>query len=444
MKRSLRWVLLGMVSLLVVCSLIMYGCLETDEDGDSSDGDDSDGDDPDGDDPDGDDLGDCPLLDADQSCMADIAQPNCSATPEMACVVVIDEQADDVIVKWENGFYIVLSITDDDWAVGEYYSSDGTLCNTERVHQTDDASTADVEVDNASGHFEYTVTVNTSAEMTALNVTCPDGSTEQYTEADLAACGTIFNTSGDTEACAVAPDQSATCSSDADCSGGTICVLGYCAMEADSTGGTCTVDADCEGDFVCRDGYCQPDVSMCESDADCESNESCVYGICMEGDIPMPDTCASDSDCAVGEVCLSGLCIDESMAPCDSDADCDAGEICYETYCVDEDFIPDTCSSDADCGAGEVCSEGFCFDESDIPDTCQSDADCGVGEICNSGYCVEDSGMDTCESDDDCDANYICVVNYCIEDDGSITTCDSDDDCDGTAQCIEGICVDMG
>ena len=146
-----------------------------------------------------------------------------------------------------------------------------------------------------------------------------------------------------------------TCCSDANCTGGTACVLGnvdnhdgmYCALPP----GGGNSDSSCSGGNNCHDGACvdygfaSRCVSECCSTSQCSTlfgfPASCYYEqtanndyvpLCSEpapGGSPLGSSCGSNSDCASG--------------------------VCYADLVKNEKYCTDACCVDSDCGAGWTC-----------------------------------------------------------------------------------------
>ena len=89
--------------------------------------------------------------------------------------------------------------------------------------------------------------------------------------------------------------------------------------------------------------------ATCTTNADCPEGEVCVDGEC----VAEPVGCTTDADCSEGEVCVDGEC---AAAPvgCTTDAECDDGLFCTGT----ETCVNGECQEGTDpCTAGQVCDE---------------------------------------------------------------------------------------
>ena len=240
------------------------------------------------------------------------------------------------------------------------------------------------------------------------------------------------------------PLAAACCTTDADCSDGTVCVDGgggKGACETAPSVGACWAVADCaagetcEGASVCpcdvdcdnvAPGACvpvAPPEGCCSSDTDCVDGAVCVDGAGGKGSCekaPAPDTgqCWSGADCAADETCDGA-----ATCPCDLDcdnvepgtcvgpepvgegccvtgADCDDGSVCVDTGggkgACELAAPAGKCWSAADCGAGQVCLS---------PLTCPCDMDCGNVEP---GICAP-TAEECCVTSADCTGDEICV-----------------------------------
>jgi hypothetical protein len=299
-------------------------------------------------------------------------------------------------------------------------------------------------------------------------------------------------------------DDRASCSSDSDCPGSSVCSSGSCEPQ---TVVPCSAEAPCaEGSACGADGVCVdtpaddtdgdgvanasdncPDVANadqadadgngvgdacegvapeCVSSEECQFTEVCAEGICDEvecgNDADCPDdslcvgalcryapTCTGDGDCldVVGE-CVDGQC----QPGCEEDSDCstDGVAICFEGDCT---FA---CTDNRTCDPGEQCRNGVC-----LPDECTGTGteDCPDGERCNgAGACVPFTG---CESDDDCsDTQFCSPAGICenrrgctsdlncgegeICDNGGCvptTECEENADCEAGESCVANLCV---
>ncbi|MGC4115163.1 MAG: hypothetical protein QM765_11255 [Myxococcales bacterium] len=263
------------------------------------------------------------------------------------------------------------------------------------------------------------------------------------------------------------------CTSDADCLPGQVCVMPMV---------DCAPGSDCAK--VAVRGVCNTIQPGCQSDADCASGETCVFastycggagsddgsnqgggtggciapasGVCVK----LETSCTSDADCKAGQYCSipeivcppnalcaqpAGVCVDvPPPAGCRTDADCAAGETC--AFAVDACPATDpacsntgvcvptnrTCSADSDCAANELCALVDCGPNMDCMQqgvctpraACASNAECAYGESCqpdptdpcNSGtvYCFAAGRticlpIPTCRADSDCASGQHCL-----------------------------------
>lgn len=184
-----------------------------------------------------------------------------------------------------------------------------------------------------------------------------------------------------------------------------------------STVGSCSSNADCGGG-TCGTGICSNFGTSCTTDAECL--DTCSLGNCRVSG----DTCASDAECQTGftPTCFSRECNCANPAwdptdPVCSDPDCSGGvcqKRCSQELCVQDD----SCKSDAECVALSVgykyCTAGACAQ-------CKADSDCDEndGEKCTKGICKK-----PCTKNEGCPLFSACEAGECIP-----KGCQSDRDC---------------
>jgi Cys-rich repeat protein len=264
------------------------------------------------------------------------------------------------------------------------------------------------------------------------------------------------------------PDDQPTCTSDADCNGGS-CVT------------TCEADPNCPNCDVCLF------VSTCV-DTGCTVNEDCDAGeICFFGDaaanraIACPDEnndgqcdfdvpaggvcrtaeagCTVNADCAENQFCDFDTSADR-IAPCvdnDSDGVCDDVIVVQTGVCRDFEA---TCTVDADCAAGEVCQidddcvcAGVCIDDGNggcvpcecalaagicvvpVNPACVSDADCGDGQVCSFGFDQRPVPCLDADTDGVCDFALLPPTGVCVDVVEPPTNCSTDADCENGEFC---------
>lgn len=156
--------------------------------------------------------------------------------------------------------------------------------------------------------------------------------------------------------------------------------LGNCQCKS-----TCTTNAQCSPGTICAGGNCITPIA-CSALAPCEPYETCTNGLCI------PNRCTNNGDC-FGELCQLGACVPLPIIPCNPNtctgifcpSQCPVGrDVCAcgkaGTVCT----CTPRCAVDADCKAGEVCAGGVCA----LAEVCSSNADClHPGTRCVSGRC---------------------------------------------------------
>jgi len=198
----------------------------------------------------------------------------------------------------------------------------------------------------------------------------------------------------------------------------------------------CSSDADCTGGSMCTNIGC---TWACVADSDCADNESCVTGYCApSGFIKVtpyvpPTTCASDSDCKADELCSAGSCI----AKCISDDDCGPDNVCTACGKCEPKGVPATCgevpmycSEDVSCGNGKTCVKNRCHAQ------CTTSTSCPIGQICDGGICLDDPApaKPECVFDLDCADGGSCINGYCH------AQCKTSAECGQGALCQMGVC----
>ena len=142
------------------------------------------------------------------------------------------------------------------------------------------------------------------------------------------------------------------CKVDSDCSGGLICVVGFCTAPCNDTNNQCQANQTCTngrcyntGGSACGTG----NIVLCNSDTACGLGRVCAGGQCHAA-------CATATDCALGQSCANGACTDAApmTAQCLWDSDCGASFRCINAACHP------LCSTDAQCGAKAFCDQGVC------------------------------------------------------------------------------------
>jgi len=312
------------------------------------------------------------------------------------------------------------------------------------------------------------------------------------------ASGQTCNTT--TNQCETPPPP--TCTVDAQCSNGQICLNGTCTPGCDQNSQCvsnncdlsthtcvppppCTTDSQCGSGQICLNGSCTPG---------CDQNNQCVSNQCdlsTHNCVP-PPTCSTDGDCASGQICLNGSCTPgcdqnsqcssnncdlstHTCVPppsCSADTDCDSGQICLNGTCTpgcDQNsqctsnscdlsthtcVPPPTCSSDTDCASGEICLNGTCAPGCDQDNQCVSNQcelsthncvpppACTMDSQCGSGQiCLDGSCTPGCDKDNQCSNGQVCNTNthQCVT--PPPPTCSSDSQCESGQICVNGTCT---
>jgi hypothetical protein len=252
-----------------------------------------------------------------------------------------------------------------------------------------------------------------------------------------------------------------------------------------STCGPCGPGKQCSGAGDCTTEICVGNVCRCATNADCSTGQRCMLGYCMTATCFDGSKNGSESDtdcgggtcaaCGPGKACNTGAdCTTETCVGntcrCTSNADCAGGQKCSLGYCVSaatcSDGITNGVETDVDCGGGTcgACAPGkHCSTPADCTTDvcvanvcrCTSNADCGANQHCSLGYCLSlctDGTTDGNETDVDCgggtcaacmpgkhcSTGYDCTTEICA---GNTCRCTSPADCPpGNTRCLLGVC----
>jgi len=301
----------------------------------------------------------------------------------------------------------------------------------------------------ATCNGETTGAVGTCNEPCATNLDCPNSS--------FSCNGVVAGTCTQT-ACTLdsqcgygrtCQSGSCTCSSSADCSGGTCvsmtcdpgtachsnaqCGKGICGHGTGSTIGSCAAgfvchkNADCGPTGTCGSGTsstkgicARTGGFACHKNADCDSNScgsgtgatvgTCSYGastVCHANNQCDSNSCGSGSGSTVG-TCSTGATACHTNAQCDSGA-CGSGAGSTAGTCATNGQI---CHSNAQCdngacGSGTGSSPGVCSlgasTSCHLAGDCDSNS-CGAGTGSTPGTCAIAGGT-ACHVNGDCDSN---------------------------------------
>ena len=248
---------------------------------------------------------------------------------------------------------------------------------------------------------------------------------------------------------------------------------------------TCTMNADCSGGNVCNGGSCGrlPLGAACGAGADCASG-ICAQGVCCQtactgtcmscaltgtggtcstvpaGQDPLnqcndqgASSCGTDGACngngacrhyASGTTCAAGSCTGASYAPprtCSGSGVCQtaAAIACAPYNCGSNGTCLTTCASNADCAAPNVCNGGQCS-KKPLGQTCTGATECASG-LCQQGICCSSSCTGTCRSCALAGSLGACTLapvgtdplNQCT--DNGAASCGTDGTCDGAGGC---------
>jgi hypothetical protein len=212
-----------------------------------------------------------------------------------------------------------------------------------------------------------------------------------------------------------------------------------CDARGERCATTCTSNADCDGGSVCRDGSCGLRLggSLCGKGSDCTSG-FCAQGVCCNTACDgscyacnLPDRlgiCAALPDDARDP---AGVCKDESERSCGNDGTCNGSGGC-RNYGSDTVCAAATCRSGMKTSASFCSGTGKCLAGSAVacdPYVCNaSGTDCfsschGTGaapeclrpNLCNDQRCGDAHKGQACAATADCVAGLTCVDHICCE-----------------------------
>jgi hypothetical protein len=166
-------------------------------------------------------------------------------------------------------------------------------------------------------------------------------------------------------------------------------VLALLAACTQDPPGTCTSDAQCGGGTICSNGVC----AGCDSSADCNAWQGCNVG--AHACAPLAGRCNGKGDCAAWELCDgTHTCV---LAPnhCYTQAECASYEDCTNHACVPQ---PGFCNVPADCQPWQTCdSSHVCVLGAGACDTA---GDCASYKDCTAHFCTLQAGR--CDAPADC------------------------------------------
>ncbi len=252
------------------------------------------------------------------SCMKDLWSADCMpANATGSCAYrLLSQSPPEVEISYAGGFAMRMSMggSSANPTAEVTYLKDGKACNQFTL------SGQSPEVAFTKSGKTYRMKANQDE---SIDYTCPGGSVEHYTKAEIDACK-LSGSSG--------TDYATRCSME---------------LPTGTTGGSsCEKDADCPAGATCKDQKCVttlPQQSGCSEHTDCPSQSMCMVGTCLScGE----NTCAASDDCGASMECANSCCVPKEQ--CTIDAQCEAWESCMTTI---KQCTPRQCKVDADCKA---------------------------------------------------------------------------------------------
>lgn len=193
----------------------------------------------------------------------------------------------------------------------------------------------------------------------------------------------------------------ATCTTDADCAQGEVCLMTPCAVPPCMPDTDCSKPVDCPTTGTCAQA---PWDGSCAADADCPSGFTCD-----EVEVP----CATRVDCAP---CTCACPSEGDCQPCECPA-CPDPEPCTPTTTKACQYHPAACTADVDCKDGWACkADEICSGTGCACPACTSDMECppcDCGEptepVCTSTGSWCQPKETPCTGDADCAAGFECI-----------------------------------
>ena len=244
---------------------------------------------------------------------------------------------------------------------------------------------------------------------------------------------------------------------------GVVCTAGTCDG-AEIGGGQV-----CDGAGVCRAGaitVCAPYLcskttnqclATCSTNADCVSGEMCLGGSCGPKGHGVP--CGGDAECGSGH-CTDGVCCDSACGgACQSCNQVGAVGTCTPTpagqghpLCLEQD--PSTCGTTGVCDgqggctsypANTPCAVAACTDSTsgNSVRTCDGLGTCLAAKsfTCGNFACVKGACTESCTTQSDCAPGHSCTIAT----GSTVGTCGKKVDgqsCTANADCVNGNCAD--
>ncbi len=254
------------------------------------------------------------------------------------------------------------------------------------------------------------------------------------------------------------------CTSDAQCTGGTVCEENRGAdYGLDWWKDVCVpASTDCHPSAVGTWNYCSSECPCDEGEGSCDNADECLDGLdCTENagaDYGLGwwvDVCTPvASDCHPSTLGTWNYCTElcpcvEGEGSCRGDTDCEAGLECTEDAGGDYGLswwvdvctpLPSDCHGDVTLGAWNYCTERCTCAEGE--GSCRGDTDCDEGLVC-----MEDAGadfglnwwVDVCAPDPHaCHEGTLGAWNYCSTDcpcGEGMGGCDGDEECESGLTC---------
>lgn len=244
---------------------------------------------------------------------------------------------------------------------------------------------------------------------------------------------------------ATAGTQGASCSVDAECSGGRACRSRSQSTSKICTQ-VCTTSSTCPAGYTCQAANtgmaCLPQVGAPDQCRFCQSGSECSSGLCLRFDTGITFcslSCAESAQCGPGYTCQSpeGFCVPDAMTctnQCTTAAQCASGYTCIGGTCTPRGGLGDPCTISLFCGSCMVCTRESAATPLSFCRSCCAGS--GLG-----GYCTACPNS-SCGSSSTCAGLATGNSSVCVPSASAPTTCQpcNNGQCAEGLQCTNGRC----
>ena len=131
---------------------------------------------------------------------------------------------------------------------------------------------------------------------------------------------------------------------------------------------SCTTNAECAGGNLCIGGLCKPFPvpigAACDAAGQCVQNANCIESVCTRLPVPNGNACNGGGQCGYDAECIQAVCTSLPVALnayCDLNEQCPSGALCIANACRQLP-IPNgnACNSGGQCGYDAECIQAVC------------------------------------------------------------------------------------